>query len=109
MRTRSTLLSTVSPASSSDKYVTGVRGMAGRSFQILSTRFSFSHTNSMDFAPSFFANNSPDVAERSVASTPTRLFSGRDDVIQSLIFGQSLVPIFMSVQKDGSWLDACKK
>ena len=27
----------------------------------------------------------------------------------TLIFGQSLVPIFMSVQKDGSWLDACKK
>ena len=85
MRTRSTLLSTVSPASSSDKDVTGVRGMAGRSFQILSTRFSFSHTNSMDFAPSFFANNSPDVAERSVASTPTRLFSGSDDVIQSYL------------------------
>lgn len=59
--------------------------MAGRSFQILSTRFSFSHTNSMDFAPSFFANNSPDVAERSVASTPTRLFSGSDDVIQSYL------------------------
>lgn len=39
----------------------------------------------MDFAPSFFANNSPDVAERSVASTPTRLFSGRDDVIQSYL------------------------